>query len=214
MKNKFLFYIAILSLLVTAYPVDAQNVRKSSSATRLLINQDDSRVNWSGKNPAGEHHGFIKLSGGEIWLDNNEILRGSFILDMNSITVIDITDESNKSKLVGHLKSPDFFDVARYPAGQFEITRVTKLKVTSTENMEIKATHKMEGNLTLKGITRKISFNASINVLNGKLTASTAPFTINRTEWGVNYQSRSLSAGVKDQFIEDGIVLTVELVTK
>jgi polyisoprenoid-binding protein YceI len=72
----------------------------------------------------------------------------------------------------------------------------------------------VDGDLTIKGITKKVSFDASINLLNGKFAANTLPFTINRTEWGVNYQSKSIVAGLKDQFIYDDITLEIELVSQ
>jgi polyisoprenoid-binding protein YceI len=71
----------------------------------------------------------------------------------------------------------------------------------------------VDGDLTMKGITKKVSFDASINLLNGKFTASTPEFMINRTEWNVNFQSKSVIAGLKDQFIYDDITLSIELVS-
>ncbi|MBN2812502.1 MAG: YceI family protein, partial [Bacteroidales bacterium] len=123
-----------------------------------------------------------------------------------------LQDEGMNGRLVGHLKSADFFEVEKYPTARFVITKVSKL--TSQSAATAKATHRIEGNLTIKDITKKIAFNASVNVRNGKLIASTQLFTINRTLWGVNYQSKSIFANLKDQFIDDDMTLSVELVSK
>jgi len=169
-------------------------------------------VNWIGKKPGGEHTGYVKLSEGEVLLEKNEIKGGSFVIDINSIVDLDLKDEGMNSKLVGHLKSPDFFNAEKYPTAKFVITKVSELHGSVAD--KAKANHYLEGNLTIKGITRKVNFNASINMLNGKLTASAVPFSIDRTQWGINYQSKSIFAELKDQFIYDDIILSFELVSK
>lgn len=208
MNTKSLILIITSILIFPDLSLQAQ----SASSRRLTINTSDSKVNWIGKKPTGEHNGHVKLSGGEIILDKNEITGGSFTIDLNTIVNLDLKDESMNGKLVGHLKSADFFDVAKYPTAKFVITKVTK--VPGTAAGAAKATHRVEGNLTMKGITKKIGFDASINLLNGKLVASTAPFTLDRTQWGVNYQSKSIFAELKDQFIYDDMTLSIELVSK
>jgi len=210
-KNRII-YVTVSVLLVFSFALNAQQSQKQSSSSKLGINTAESKVNWLGKKPTGEHTGYVKLSDGEILLDKNEIKGGSFVIDLNTITDTDLKDEGMNARLVGHLKSADFFDVAKYPTAKFAITRITKLSGTAAG--AAKATHNIEGDLTIKGITKKISFDASINLLNGKLTASTSAFTIDRTQWGVNYQSKSVFAELKDQFIYDDMTLSIELVSK
>jgi polyisoprenoid-binding protein YceI len=140
--------------------------------------------------------------------------KGSFILDMNSITNSDLQDADMKSKLVGHLKSPDFFDVAKFPTATFVVTRVARLKAAQNATGEIKATHLVEGNLTMKGITQQVKLNATISIMNGKLTAASLPFKVDRTKWGVNYQSKSIFSELKDKFIYDEITLKIDLLAK
>lgn len=212
MKRKLVTIITAF-LIFFQVPADSRWTGNSSS-DKHSVDLDNSRVSWIGRKPAGEHHGYVKLLAGEIQVDNNEIRSGYFIINMNSITDTDLADKSSNAKLIGHLKSPDFFDVQKYPSGSFAITRVTRIPVASAGTGEIKSTHKIEGDLTLKNITKKISFDASVNTLNGKLTATSLPFTIDRTHWDVNYQSKSVTAALKDQYIFDEITLTIDLVTK
>ena len=195
--------IAASFLLLVSVMLNAQQ--------SLKVDASDSKVNWSGKSPTGEHLGYIKLTDGELIVDKGEIKGGKFNFDMNSITNTDISDAESRNKLVTHLKSVDFFDVQKFPTAKFVITKVSKLNNGSTG--QLKATHRVEGDLTIKGITKKISFDASINLLNGKFAASAPAFIINRTEWGVNYQSKSIIAGLKDEFIYDDITVSIELVS-
>jgi polyisoprenoid-binding protein YceI len=212
MNKKSLFFGIAALLFFFSVSSSVLWAQKPSTTNRLAVNTADSKVNWTGKKPTGEHTGYVKLSGGEILLENKEIKGGSFTIDLNTIINTDVTDKDMNGKLVGHLKSPDFFDVAKYPAAKFVITRVSKAAGTAAG--ALKATHTIEGDLTIKGITRKIRFDASINELNGKVTATTAPFTIDRTLWGVNYQSKSVFAELKDQFIYDDMTLSIDLVTQ
>lgn len=97
-------------------------------------------------------------------------------------------------KLEEHLKSPDFFDVAKYPTASFKSTA-------------IKADGKgytVSGELTLRGVTKKISFPASIEVSGGKIKAKTE-FAINRKDFGITY------TGKADDLIREGVVLAIEL---
>lgn len=199
-------------ILLSSVAIYAQEASKSKAGNKLAVNIADSKVNWIGKKPTGEHTGFVKLASGDILAENNEIKGGSFVIDLKSIVDVDLKDEGMNQKLVGHLKSADFFDVEKYPTARFVITKVTKIQGAAAG--AAKSTHKIEGDLTMKNITKKVSFDASINTLNGKLTASSAPFTIDRTQWGVNYQSKSIFAELKDQFIYDDITLNIDLVTK
>jgi polyisoprenoid-binding protein YceI len=181
LKYTIFAFAGILALTVTA---------RAENPDKLSVNTTDSKVNWIGKKPGGEHNGTVKIATGEILMQKNEIKGGSFVIDLNSIKVLDIQDEGMNGRLLGHLKSADFFDVEKYPTARFVITKVSKL--TSQTAASAKATH----------------------VRNGKIIASTQPFSLNRTLWGVNYQSKSIFANLKDQFIDDDMTLSVELVSK
>jgi polyisoprenoid-binding protein YceI len=205
MNKELLKYTIISLLLLLSVSMTAQE--------SIKVNTRESLINWMGKKPVREHKGTVRLSGGELTVNKNEVTGGSFTIDMPTITDIDLKDPNDKNKLESHLKSADFFDVGKFPTAKFVITRITKNTGTAG-NKDLKTTHRVEGDLTMKGVTKKISFDASINFLNGKFTASTPEFTINRTEWGVNYQSKSVMSGIVDQFIYDDITLSIELVSK
>lgn len=202
MKRYLIGFTLTLALLAVSDVLFGQSVK---------VNTDESKINWIGRKPAGEHKGYVKLREGELLVENNELKGGSFVLDMKSIEDLDLKNESMKAKLLNHLKSDDFFDVQKYPTARYVITGVTR--INNGEKEKRNATHRIDGNLTMKGVTKKVSFDASINMLNGKVAANTPSFKINRTDWGVNYQSKSIFSNLVDEFIHDDIELTIDLVS-
>ena len=146
-------------------------------------------ITWMGSKPTGQHEGIFKVQEGKLLVKDNALTGGSFLIDMNSLNNLDLTDAEYKAKLEGHLKSPDFFDVAKFPTAKFEITGVENFVAdSSSKDLVTKdATHLIKGNLTLKDSTKNISFPATITASTGKLIAA-ANFNIDRTEWGMNYK--------------------------
>lgn len=169
------------------------------------VDTDASKVNWVGSKLVGDQHtGYINLKSGTLTVNDGNIVDGTFVLDMTSITDTDLAPDDGKAKLEGHLKSDDFFNVSEYEEGSFEIVEVKQ----AGDNPD--ATHQIVGNLTLKGITKSVTIPATINMMENKLTASTPQFTIDRTEWKVMYGSSALGLA-KDKIINDRVGLSIEL---
>ena len=156
-----------------------------------------SSLQWIGTKKIGKHNGTINLKSGSVFVKDGAIVAGKFVADMTTIEDKDLKGE-NHDKLVRHLKSPDFFDVEKYPEGIFEISGVTK----SGENQNIK------GNLTLKGIPFGISFDAKIDFDKDAPKSASATFNIDRRKWGIVYP------GMPDNLINDTINLTLDLKIK
>lgn len=182
----------------------------TSKAAVYTVDTDASTLNWIGSKATGQHSGTLKLSSGNIAVVDGNITAGEFNLDMNSITCTDLEAGNGKEDLEGHLKDGDFFEVAKHPSGKFEITKVTP--TTSIED----ATHEIEGNLTLKGITKSVKLPANVAMADGKIMAVTPAFTIDRTVWDITYNSGTLASTAKDKIINDqiGLVLNVVANTK
>ena len=126
---------------------DAKEIATTSSKS-VKVNVDDSKVSWKGFKPGGEHFGVISISEGSLKLENGNLVGGSFAFDMNSIVDTDMpADNEYNAKLVGHLKSADFFDVEKFPTAKFEITSVDE------ENEKVN----VSGNLTIKETTKNIT---------------------------------------------------------
>lgn len=146
-----------------------------------------SSVAWVGTKPTGQHTGTFRLKEGSFTVKDNAITGGSFIIDINSLNNTDMAaDPENKGKLEGHLKSPDFFDAAKFGTAKFEITGVEPFTPDSNAVMK-DATHTIKGNLTLKDSTKNISFPARVTV-DANTASAAADFKIDRTLWGMNYK--------------------------
>ena len=144
-------------------------------------------VTWTGSKPTGQHTGIFKVNEGVLLVKDNALTGGSFTIDILSLSNQDLAkDPENKGKLEGHLKSPDFFDVAKYPTAKFEITSVEPYAADSTSAIQ-DATHLIKGNLTLKDSTKNISFPAKVTI-DANTAVASADFTIDRTLWGINYK--------------------------
>ncbi len=149
--------------------------------------ENSSLVTWVGTKPTGQHAGTFKLKEGSFTIKDNALTGGSFVIDINSLNNTDMaSDPENKGKLEGHLKSPDFFDAAKFPTAKFEITAIEAFTPDSTTVMK-DATHTIKGNLTLKDSTKNISFPARVTV-DAATASATADFKIDRTMWGMNYK--------------------------
>jgi len=165
----------------------------------------ESFVNWKGMHVMGGkgHQGYIKPLTGTLAFDaNGTIAGGYFELDMNTITLTDKKDTSSDNGLVSHLKDPDFFNVKKYPKATFQLTKAIKVSSDSSYNIT--------GQLTLRAITQEIHFPATI-VRNGEDIVATASFIIDRTKWGITYQSGSVMGLVKDELLEDKVPVSLAL---
>jgi polyisoprenoid-binding protein YceI len=166
----------------------------------------ESFVNWKGMHVVGGngHQGYIKPRTGTLAFDANGTITGGFFeLDMNTITLTDKGDTSSDNGVVSHLKDPDFFDVKKYPRGTFKLTKAIKAPGDSSS-------YYITGQLTLRAITQEIQFPAII-VRNGEDIVATASLTIDRTKWGITYQSGSVFSLVKDELLEDRVPVSLAL---
>ncbi len=159
-------------------------------------------VYWTGYGVGKQHTGEIKISEGKVSTSGTELVSGSFTLDIKSLLVTDIDEANGKLDLEGHLVSGDFFEGEKFPTGSFEITAVAPK--TGVEGV----THTITGNLTLKGVSKSITFDAEIMADAQTLRAKTPDFKINRTEWGIMYGS-DLIGTAKDKLISNDVTLSL-----
>ncbi len=144
----------------------------------------------------------LELDSGVFTVNNGKVESGSFLIDMKSIVNLDIpVDDENNAKLVGHLKSPDFFDVEKYPSAAFE--------VTGFEEKEGKTM--LSGNLTLKEKKNNVTFPVVVSSEGDSFTITSEMFTIDRSKWDVKYGSKSFFDNLGDKFINDDIELKITL---
>lgn len=181
------FILLALSLTTTA--VTANNEPKK-------VDVEKSTVKWNAAKVTGKHHGTVDLKEATLEFDNGTLVGGNFVVDMTSIVNEDL-EGSYKAKLEGHLKSDDFFGVEKYPTASFTITDV---EMTSA------GMYKVTGDLTIKGITNPISFDASV-----KDNQASATLTVDRSKYNVRYGSNSFFDNLGDKAIYDDFDLTINL---
>jgi len=166
-----------------------------------------STLGWTGKKVGGQHVGTIELKDGTVQVKGSQIVGGTFVADMASLKNTDLTDADYNAKLVGHLKSEDFFGVEKNPTATFVITSIKPLKGDAAGN---NAT--IMGNLTIKGKTNPLSFPAKIGVKNG-VAAATGTATIDRSKYDVKYGSTFFGAAA-DKAIDDNFQLSFNVIAK
>ncbi|NHB69300.1 YceI family protein [Perlabentimonas gracilis] len=193
---------------------DATEIHFAELANTVTPNLALSKVEWLGTKPTGTHYGTLSIKEGSLFVKDGELTGGVFVLDMNSIVVLDIDDPKMNENLVGHLKSADFFLVDSFPTATFKFSTVTPLELSTEVEGKVNPTHRIEGNLTMRGITRRVNFPAKIKIDEQGISAKTPQFVINRTEWNVNYGSKSVFANLKDNFIHDEIGITITIRTE
>lgn len=217
MKNFFGFFALLLSIsLFTACggpegeKVEAEAAQTEATATAEAVNYTidtgASNIVWTGAKPTGQHTGNLKLSGGNLSIADGNITAGEFTIDMNSLENTDLKAGEGKEDLEGHLKTGDFFEVEKYPTAKFVVTNVAP--VTG----DAQVTHKVTGNLTMKDVTKSVSIPVNVAVMGDKVSAQSKAFTIDRTEWGVSYNSGTLASTAKDKIINDEVGLVITLV--
>jgi polyisoprenoid-binding protein YceI len=212
MKTQFrlatAMFIAALSFAACGGPKtgDAQDVAEGGTVA-YNVNIQTSSVAWEGsKVVGGKHNGTISLIDGMLSAENGVLVAGSFNVDMNSMVCLDLDNEEYNGKLIGHLKSDDFFSVETHPTASFAITSATLMDAPDAEGNN----YKISGNLRLKGNERNIDFLASVSVSETGLTAK-ASFSIDRTEWDVRYGSDKFFEGLADNVISDMISFQIQL---
>ena len=167
-------------------------------AQKVEVNTKTSSVEWQGKKIGSKHEGNIQLKSGYFEMADGQIEAGNFVMDMTTITNTDLKNEGYNQKMVGHLKSDDFFGVENFPIANFEVTE-------SSNFTNGKAT--LTGNITIKGKTERISFDI---VQSGK--EYSAKIEIDRSKFDVRYDSNSFFDNLGDKAIDDIFTLHVKLV--
>lgn len=178
---------------------DSVATTNPAAGNGLTVDTTASSVAWLGNKITGKHNGVVKISSGNLFVQEGKLTGGKFTINMTSIHDLSIEDSTYKANLEGHLKSPDFFDVAKFPEANFEITSV---KDSGNNKLNI------AGNLTLRGVSKNISFVADVLESTPASFKAKADFNINRHDWGITYP------GKKDDAISQEINLKIDLQAK
>jgi len=206
MRNyKIVVLCLLLTLIAVACSDPAANKPKASvgnaapesgaaktGGETLTISPENSKVDFVAAKVTRSHNGAFKQFSGTVDLVNNSAEQSIVTINIDTASVT--TDDD---QLTGHLKTADFFDVAKYPKATFVSTKIEP-------NTANGATHTITGNFDLHGVKKSISFPATIQVSPDSVSAN-AEFSINRKDFGINYPGKA------DDLIRDGVVIKLTI---
>lgn len=189
--NALLMMVAVIVLSAFKSPV---------KPVAYTVDPAKSTITWLGKKVTGSHNGTISLKSGSLNVDGKKVTGGTFVIDMTSIK-----DADGSAKLEGHLKADDFFGSEKFPTATFVITKVTGSGADVT----------VAGNLTIKGITKPLSFPATVSLnADGTATALAGKILVDRTKYDIRYGSKSFFDSIGDKAIDDNFEIGVKLTAK
>lgn len=202
MKPLLVLSLAASLIVPTTLLAQKKTAAKAPTEMALKINQGQSNVKWTGyKKTGSSHNGTVAIKEGQIKMVDGLVTGGTVVLDMQSITVLDIpaTDSMN-AKLTGHLKDADFFDVAKHNTAQLVIKSSKKM----ADQVEV------TGDLTIRGKTQPVTIPVKV-AQNGKAVKATGSLKIDRTQFGIQYASANFFKLAADKIIEDQFELNFDL---
>lgn len=163
---------------------------ESEKKVEFSLNPTNTTVGFVGSKITGNHEGKFEKVTGTVTAKGSDPATASVQVSIDMVSV-----KTDSEKLDGHLKSPDFFDVEKFPNAEFKST-----KIAAGQGSE----YTVHGNLTLHGVARQISFPATIVVTDGKVSLA-AEFSINRKDFGIIYP------GMPDDLIRDDVLIRLKM---
>lgn len=181
-----------------AEAVSLESVQPAEAMDKHAVDVANSSIEWVGAKVTGDHVGGFKQWEGTVWLADGKVDRLEFTVDTASIF-------SDTERLTGHLKSEDFFHVEEFPEAKFVTTQIQeKEQTTRTDAGDVTTTHEVTGNFTVRGVTKSVTFPATI-ALKENLVQAGAEFTFKRFDFGIAYKGKA------DDLIRDEVLLKIAL---
>jgi polyisoprenoid-binding protein YceI len=192
---KKIFVSSIITLITL------MSMTTTPSPTTFKVDAAKSSFKWTGKKLAGTHWGYVKFTDGSLQIQKGALVGGTFNVDMNTIDCQDTQGEWGQ-KLVGHLKSDDFFNAEKFPKSTLFIKSVTAKGANQYD---------VVADLTIKGVSKDVKFTATVTTT-GETTTATANFSIDRTAYGIRYGSGSFFDNLGDKAIDNNFNVEVNIV--
>jgi len=174
-------------------PETTSATQPAAGAVTANVIKEKSKIEFVGAKVTRDHQGQFRNLDGRIEYVDAKPSNISFDIDLNSV-------ETDTEKLTGHLKSPDFFDIAKYPKATFTSTSLTEAPAGSADG----ATHTLRGTLDLHGVQKEVAIPVKAAVSPEGVHA-TSEFTLNRHDWGISYK------GAADDLIKDNVLIKLDL---
>jgi polyisoprenoid-binding protein YceI len=198
-------YILTLMIAGLGLAINAAPPVKTAGETSYSVDSKTSTFKWHATKVTGEHYGVATFSTGTVQTNGKALVGGEINIDMTTIDATDLTGEYH-DKLVGHLKSDDFFSVEKFNTATIKVKTAKAMKADKVGN-----NYTITADLTIKGITKEVTFPAIV-VVNDKQVIVNANFDIDRTKYDIRYGSKSFFEGIGDKAISDLFNIKVRLV--
>jgi len=166
---------------------EAKETANPAPSAKAHVVRAESTIGFVGSKVTGSHNGGFKKFAGKVSVADGKIASSEIKIAMDSTW-------ADNDRLTGHLKSPDFFDTAKFPTATFTVTSVEPSGAQKT----------VTGNLDLHGVTKSITFPADIQIADDSVTVK-AEFAINRKDFNINYP------GKPNDLIRDNVVLKLDV---
>ncbi len=184
---------------------EVETIKKETTVTYKTL-MDGSHVDWRATHLGGlnPRYGIIIIQKAKFMVNENKLTNAKAVLDMASFTVESFPDGDEQiEQLTGHLKSADFFDVGKYPVSTFELTKI--------KNASGDYNSTITGNLTIMDVTKSITFDANIIVSDNEVSIKSEDFSVNRTDWGLTYNTEGTAGVPTDYLIANDIGFTIDI---
>ncbi len=213
MKKVIIVIIAVGTLLTSCNNNGKKAETKNAEKVELVKNnktqiyqtvKSTSNLDWRASHLGGmqKRFGKIYLKEADFLVNNGELTNATVTINMASLTVENFPEGAEEiKKLTGHLQSADFFNIEKYPTSKFELTGL--------QNTTGQYNAKLTGNLTILNVTKSITFNANVNVSENEVSISSEDFSVNRTDWGLSYNTEGTAGVPVDYLIASDIGFTI-----
>ena len=172
------------------------------SPDTLVVQPAASSIRWKGTKfrGLGKHEGTIGIVSGQLIIRHEQLIGGTFTIDMRTIQVTDIPENDSvpRRRLRNHLMHADFFDVERYPTAVFTATGARRIGP---------ARWQVTGDLRMHGVTVPVSFATAVRWGEVGHLIATSSLTIDRQRWGIAYRGSRLTNDLVDDDIQLAITL-------
>jgi polyisoprenoid-binding protein YceI len=205
--KKLMMFVTITGLGLSVFAVSPKKAAKKA-ADSYTVDAAGSTFKWHAKKVTGEHSGVASFKGGSVSLKGNVLIGGEIMVDMTTIDATDLQGEWH-DKLVGHLKSDDFFSTEKNTTATIKIKSASAIKgAKAGEN-----NYNVVADLTIKGITKEVKFGAFVVEKDAQVITN-AEFDIDRTLYDIKYGSASFFEGIGDKAIANTFNVKVRVVAK
>ncbi len=174
-------------------PANTNVAKPAETGVSLPINPENSKIEFTGSKVTGSHDGGFKKFNGTINLVGEKAESSTVNVDIETASIY-----ANVDQLTQHLKTPDFFDVEKFPKATFTSTKVEPDPAGGADSYNV------TGDFDLHGVKKSITFPATIKVNSDDVEVK-SEFSINRKDFGISY------AGKADDLIRDGVVIRLDL---